>query len=165
MRLFIALPFEGAAAEALSRTQDALRRAGVKGNYTKKENFHVTLAFIGEYPDPDRVLDVMSGVPFSPVTLRLDGLGAFDGVWWAGVGVPETLSAYVRRLRRALADAGIPTDKKKFNPHVTLIRRPDRAAIPPVPPPSAAEEFSGVSLFRSDRGRDGMIYTEIGYVK
>ena len=91
--------------------------------------------------------------------------GSFGGAWWAGIRPTDALTAYAARLRRALASALIPYDKKKFTPHVTLIRRPDRERIPPVAPPLAACEVAGVSLMRSDRGKSGMIYTEIGYVK
>lgn len=165
MRLFIALPLEGETARALSSVQDGFRRAGVKGNYTKPENFHLTLAFIGEYGDPDAVLDAMRAARFEPVTLRLDGIGAFDGVRWAGVAVPDSLFSYVRRLRRELSLAGIPFDGKKFSPHVTLIRKPDRDAIPAIRLPAAPAEIGGVSLMRSDRGKGGVVYTEIGFVK
>ena len=165
MRLFIALLPDEDFKNALVRTQDAFRRAGVGGNYSGGENLHVTLAFIGEYPDPDAVLDAMKAARPTPFLLTTDGIGSFGGAWWAGVKPTDALTAYAARLRRALAAAGVPYDKKKFTPHVTLIRKPDRDRIPPVAPPLAACEVSGVSLMRSDRGKNGMIYTEIGYVK
>ncbi|MBQ6262387.1 MAG: RNA 2',3'-cyclic phosphodiesterase [Clostridia bacterium] len=165
MRLFIALLPDEDFCSTLVRTQDAFRRAGVGGNYAERENLHVTLAFIGEYSDPDAVLDAMKAARPAPFLLSTDGIGSFGGAWWAGVKPTDALTAYVSRLRRALAAAGVPYDKKKFTPHVTLIRRPDRDRIPTVAPPLAACEVAGVSLMRSDRGKNGMIYTEIGYIK
>lgn len=45
-------------------------------------NLHLTLAFIGEYNDPDHVLDAMEQVQFAPFLLRISGYignyGAFD---------------------------------------------------------------------------------------
>ena len=165
MRLFIALPLEGEIARALSSVQDGFRRAGIKGNYTRPENFHLTLAFVGEYGNPDAVLDAMSAARPEPFRVALDGLGAFDGVRWAGVTVPESLFSYVRRLRHELSVAHIPFDGKKFTPHVTLIREPSRDGIPAIAVPRASNEIEGVSLMRSDRGKSGVIYTEIGFVK
>ncbi len=165
MRLFIALLPDEDFKNALGRTQDAFRRAGVGGNYAERENLHVTLAFIGEYPDPDAVLDAMKAARPAPFLLSTDGIGSFGGAWWAGIRPTDALTAYAARLRRALAAAGVPYDKKKFTPHVTLIRKPDRDRIPPVAPPLAACEVAGVSLMRAYRGKNGMIYTEIGYVK
>lgn len=165
MRLFISINLDDEMCDAVLAVRREIERRGVRGNFTRRENLHLTLAFIGEYPDPDAVADVMKSVPFTPCRLTLDGIGSFGELWWLGVGVPDRLSKYVTRLRRALTEAEIPVDRKKFSPHVTLIRRPDRAAIPPVEIPRASMEAAGVSLMRSDRGKHGMIYTEIAFIK
>ena len=164
MRLFIAINFDPAFVDALIAAQDAIWDAGVDGNYTKEENLHLTLAFIGEYSDPDAVLRAMERVPLSPIPLSLEGVGAFDGLWWAGVAASDELSAYARRLRRALAEANVPFDRKRFSPHVTLIRRPSRPTLPAIDVPRASMIARRVSLMRSDRGKNGMIYTELGGV-
>lgn len=165
MRLFISINLDDEMCDAVLAVRREMERRGVRGNFTSRENLHLTLAFIGEYPDPDAVADVMESVPFTPCRLTLDGIGSFGELWWLGVGGADGLSKYVTRLRRALMEAGIPVDRKKFSPHVTLIRRPDRAAIPPVEIPCASMEAAGVSLMRSDRGKNGMIYTELAYIK
>ncbi len=162
MRLFIAITLDEAMRSALLGMQSELRRRRVGGNYTKPENLHLTLAFIGEYGDPDAVLDVLQSVPFAPFSLCLEGFGCFGDLYWCGLGGQEALDAYVRRLRRALAEAGIPFDRKRFSPHITLLRRARFDALPAVPVPAAAMLVGRVSLMRSDRGPDGMIYTELG---
>ena len=53
MRLFIAITFTEDMLDALSEIQDDLRRSNVRGSYTPRENLHMTLAFIGEYDDPE----------------------------------------------------------------------------------------------------------------
>ncbi|MBQ9719494.1 MAG: RNA 2',3'-cyclic phosphodiesterase, partial [Oscillospiraceae bacterium] len=72
MRLFIAIQLDDTIKNALTGIQAALRAARVSGNYTKIENLHLTLAFIGEYGDPDRVLDAMRTVPFTPIPIQLE---------------------------------------------------------------------------------------------
>ncbi|MBR6503370.1 MAG: RNA 2',3'-cyclic phosphodiesterase, partial [Firmicutes bacterium] len=72
----------------------------------------------------------------------------------------------VRQLRHLLAEAGVPFDRKKFNPHITLIRKPEvPKGMPDAPPsvtvPGAKMRVDHISLMRSDRGKTGMIYTEI----
>ena len=57
MRLFIAITLSDAMKDALIDVQNTMYEHGVRGNYTKEENLHLTLAFIGEYPDPEAVLD------------------------------------------------------------------------------------------------------------
>ena len=164
MRLFIAIPLGAALRAAVLEAQETFRRHGVTGNYTKPENLHLTLAFIGEYPDPDAVLDVLDAVPFRPFALRLNGVGAFGDLWWLGLERNPGLEAYVRRLRRALAEAGVPFDSKRFSPHITLVRRAVAGPLgmPGIDVPRAAMTADYVSLMRSDHGRDGMIYTELG---
>ena len=164
MRLFIAIPLGAALRAAVLEAQETFRRHGVTGNYTKPENLHLTLAFIGEYPDPDAVLDVLDAVPFRPFALRLNGVGAFGDLWWLGLERNPGLEAYVRRLRRALAEAGVPFDSKRFSPHITLVRRavPGAKGFPGIGVPAVTARVDRVSLMRSDRGKNGMIYTALG---
>ena len=48
MRLFIAINFDDAFLDALVSMQEDLKSAGAIGNFTKRENLHMTLAFIGD---------------------------------------------------------------------------------------------------------------------
>ena len=123
MRLFIAIRLSDGIRDGLSAIQGELRDHGVRGNYTKTENLHLTLAFIGEYSDPDFVLEVIRSVPFAPFPMRIEGFGSFGDLYWCGIGENDNLLSYVKRLRRVLAGNGIPFDRKKFSPHITLIRK------------------------------------------
>lgn len=167
MRLFIAIQPNDEMKAALKDMQSDMRRRGVRGNYTRPENLHLTLAFIGEHPDPEAVLEAMDGVDFAPFPLGLDGLGHFGDLWWAGLDGGEALAACVRRLRRALAEGDIPFDRKRFTPHITLLRRAvwdGRADLPAVSVPAAETMAAEIVLMRSDRGKSGMIYTPLGSV-
>ena len=66
MRLFIAINLYDNFKSALTSMQDDLRSQHVGGNYSPIENLHITLAFIGEYPDPDDVMDALAGIDFEP---------------------------------------------------------------------------------------------------
>lgn len=168
MRLFIAIPLAPHLKTALARIQAALHTRGVQGNFTPEENLHLTLAFIGEYPDPEPVLEALASVPVHPFPLTLDGLGAFHQVWWAGIRENPELDAYVKRLRYALAEAGIPYDRKRFSPHITLVRKPagrGEEALGGLHFEGESMTVERISLFRSDRGKRGMIYTEVGSIQ
>ena len=165
MRLFIAIELSEDMRSALLRLQESMRRRGMRGHFTTGENLHLTLAFIGEYPDPEAVLEAMETVPFEPFSLRLEGFGHFGDLWWAGLGDSPALSACAKRLRHALALADIPFDRKKFTPHITLVRRAvTERGLPAVRVPEAGMEVCHISLMRSDRGKNGMIYTELGAI-
>ena len=167
MRLFLAVLLDEKMKNALRGVQNELRRRGVEGNYTRAENLHLTLAFIGEYPDPEAVTQALEGLCFAPFSLTLGGLGSFGELWWAGLEASGELDALVRRLRRALADAAIPFDRKSFRPHVTLIRQPRFRTDPRLDTlrvPEAETRVERVSLMLSTRGKNGMIYTELASV-
>lgn len=166
MRLFISINLNEEMKDALIDIQDTMRAYGIHGNETVPDNMHLTLAFIGEYDDPDHVKRVVDSIEIRPFEIRLNGIGAFRDLWWAGIENSAPLMAVSRRLRRALAEADIPFDRKKFSPHITIIRRAG-GRLSEVPEEEIAAHSGGVmtvdhiSLMRSDRGRHGMIYTEL----
>ena len=159
------MQFNAPILDSLTEFQDDLKDQGVTGNFSSRENLHITLAFIGEYNDPDAVLEAMEASDFRPFDIKLEGVGHFGDLFWVGLKDNPELTAYVKRLRRALSDADIPFDKKKFSPHITLIRKASykgSSMIPATDPPQGSMRATRVSLMRSDRGKNGMIYTEIG---
>ena len=164
MRLFIAINLSPEMKNTLTDAQRAMYHRGVRGNFTPEENLHLTLAFIGEYPSADAVMDALSSVTFTPFDLALDGVGRFGELWWAGLRESAALIAVVRRVRRALAEGGIPFDRKRFSPHITLIRKASRDAAGIAIAPETMTVHA-ISLMSSRRGRNGMIYTEIGAIK
>ena len=164
MRLFIAVNLSPEMKNALTDAQRMMYDRGVRGRFTPEENLHLTLAFIGEYPSADAVMDALASVTFTPFELRLDGVGRFGDLWWAGLRESAALTAVVRRVRRALAEHAIPFDRKRFTPHITLLRKASRdAASIQIAP--AAMTVRAVSLMSSRRGRSGMIYTEVGVIE
>ena len=164
MRLFIAIQLDPQMKEYLSSVQDQFRDRNIRGNYTPEENFHLTLAFIGEYPRPEDVLDVISEVEFDPFEITLDQVGCFGDLWWIGFQENPVLAQLVRRLRYGLTQAGIPFDKKRFKAHITLLRRADYAKghIGTITSKPVSMKVDRISLMRSTQGKHGMIYTEIG---
>ena len=164
MRLFIAIGLSDEMKDALVDAQNTMFDSGVRGNCTSDENMHLTLAFIGEYPNAEPVLDALSNLSFTPFELTLDGMGCFGDLWWAGIGESASLNSVVRRVRRALAENAIPFDRKRFSPHITLIRKAS-GKMPGIPLRTVTMSVDAISLMRSDRGRNGMIYTELGRIK
>ena len=164
MRLFIAIELNNKICRALAEVQQDLQKQGCRGSFTRTENLHLTLAFIGEYPDPDHVLDVMQTVSSEPFDITLSGFGNFGDLWWAGIKDSDALRTCVKRLRHALADSGIPFDRKKFSPHITLVRNARFIMQPEIIIPETSMTVDHIFLYRSDRGKNGMIYTELGQI-
>ena len=100
MRLFISIQMNKEMRRALMQIQDSMQRQGVRGNFTREENLHLTLAFIGEYPDPYDLKDIIDQIEFDDFAIKLEGLGSFGSLWWAGVSESGKLRALAKQLRR-----------------------------------------------------------------
>ena len=164
MRLFVAINLSDTMKDALIHVQNEMFNHGIRGNYTREENLHLTLAFIGEYSDPHTAMDALSLVSFSPFTLESEGMGCFGDLWWADMKESAPLNAVVRRIRRALAEREIPFDRKRFSPHITLIRKAT-GEMPGIQPAPVSMTVTNISLLKSVRGRNCMIYTELGSIE
>ncbi|MFN2536884.1 MAG: 2'-5' RNA ligase family protein [Mycobacteriales bacterium] len=100
--------------------------------------WHVTLAFLGERPDPEPVLEALRPVAarHGPVPLRLSGGGTFGArVLWAGVA--GRLAPLARDVQVAL---GIP-EQRPFHAHVT-VRRGHGLIIPRALSELAGEQWT-----------------------
>lgn len=102
------------------------------------EDLHLTLAFLGEQPEPllEALHDGLMALRASPFPLLLQGAGLFGGarprVIWAGVAENPALRHLQSRVARMAVQAGIPVAAQGFAPHVTLGRagalEPDQRA-------------------------------------
>jgi len=164
MRLFVGLRPSGEFRAALSAVQSRLQAAGVAARYLDSSNLHLTLAFIGEWPE--NVSSVLPPVT-EPFTLTLSGVDLFPEakVIWAGVKKSATLDRLAQQVREKLTAAGIPFDPKPFVPHITLGRKPavpESVDLSEIVIPPAEMTVEDVFLYRSDRGENGMVYSVIG---
>lgn len=135
-RLFIALELPERVRNRLEEESKRLALSRADVAWTRAENYHITLRFLGEADDralPELVAllkDAAKRTP--PLDLEPCGLGWFpeDGdphVVWAGVrGVDDAAHAHLLAVRRLLNDgaksAGFRAEKGRFVPHVTLGR-------------------------------------------
>ena len=126
----------------------------------------MTLAFIGEYPESDAVLDAMKEVTFDTFGITYDHIGTFrESIVWGGIEPSDPLETLAKRLRHKLDNADIPFDHAGFVPHFTLARHADFSrGIPSVKIEPVPMTVDQMILFRSDRGKSGMMYTPIGAV-
>ena len=129
LRVFFAVWPDAPARDAL----DALARdcaAQNGGRPAVSSNLHLTLAFVGEIA-ASRVATLQATgsaatAAVAPFTLTLDRIGAFRsaGIAWIGAStLPPELERVVRTLNDELSNAGFPTERRAFQPHVTLARR------------------------------------------
>ena len=98
------------------------------GRLVPSENYHLTLAFLGEHPR--QVLEdlhlELERIQSPPISLELDGLGMFGSARPRALYARALPSPELSHLRqsafRAAEVAGIALKHEKFVPHVTLAR-------------------------------------------
>ena len=149
MRLFIAI-----------RLSDEMKKALINCN-VPAQNLHMTLAFIGEYDDPEKVKKVLKKVPMPEFRLSLSEKGNFGNILWAGVKGNQKLKAYVKELRAALDEEGIPYDRSSFVPHITMIRKVSAKKPYQVHLGKAVMTVKRASLMKSEQKNGKMVYQEL----
>ena len=165
MRLFVAIRFSPEVDRRLLAAIDALRRQG-RGNFTRAENLHLTLAFLGETERPDDAADAIRRIDAPTFSLELGTLGSFGSLYWAGAAPSPALRTVQSQTVRLLREAGFSPDDRPFRPHLTLCREfvPFRTLDA-----GAVERALGtprcridrVSLMRSDRLSGRSVYSEL----
>lgn len=171
MRLFIALLLTDEVKDALCRGREQLRIRARSGNFSRRENLHLTLAFLGELPPTAlpklrRAME-RAGRDAVPFALTLDGMGKFRrpgaDLWWAGVKKEPALADLALSLRRALAEEGFPTEERSFAAHLTVARQVDAPGLKPkdIRLPAAGQSVTGMSLMESTREKGILVYREI----
>jgi RNA 2',3'-cyclic 3'-phosphodiesterase len=134
IRLFAALAIPDDIADHL-----AARQTGVPdARWRPAETLHITLRFFGDMPEnqAEDVASELSRATGAPLTLTLDGVGAFgagadiDAIW-AGVHPSPALNVLAGRCEAAARRAGLKPDTRVYKAHVTLayLRRPDPGRV------------------------------------
>jgi len=175
MRLFIAVNFDNAVKERLLEIQAQLRSQSTRGNFTRPENLHLTLAFLGETPDEKvpSLLEIIEDTQALALPLPFDvsftRTGCFTRshkeLWW--IGVDETcqglnrLRAIYGELIKRLSDAGFPVDKRPFNPHITLGREVKHSRPINLNCNEIKAKVDRLSLMKSEHIQGKLTYTEL----
>ena len=146
-RYFVALrPGQRARAALGAFARDLAGRFG--GRAVAPADIHLTLAFIGQAPRSAEhaIAGAVAALP-RPGTLALARVGSFDGrLLWLAPPEPAQpwLAQLAAELRVQLEGIEVAFDRKRFRPHVTLVRGArgaDRDALAQIPVPAAAGAF------------------------
>ncbi|WP_426348240.1 RNA 2',3'-cyclic phosphodiesterase [Alloiococcus sp. CFN-8] len=174
MRLFIAINFNDNIKKKLQEIIEGLRGESKRGSFSRIENLHLTLAFLGEI-EAEKVAylkSIMDEIDAEPFQLQLSHLGVFnrkgssEGLYWCGIKHNKILYKVQEKLAAMLKENDFNLDDKPFKPHITLARR----CI--LPKDFSLESFNRlivddsmvvneISLMKSERINEVLTYTEI----
>jgi 2'-5' RNA ligase len=129
------------------------------------EDYHVTVAFVGEVPVAriEALIGIGAASARGPCALAFDAYEYWpkpEVVVAAARQIPANLDRLWRALHERLGAIGCALDPKRLRPHVTLARRvADDRALPS--PPACAWNVTDLCLMRSVRGRTTPAYTVV----
>ena len=178
MRAFVAIEISQDAKSVIAELQNDLRSADADVSWTRPENIHLTMKFLGEVSeiliaDVARVCATCAADSHS-LALTLNGVGAFPDsnqprVLWVGLGGDVgPLVQLQKELDEGLSRIGFERERKPFHAHLTMGRvksmRNVRALMAiakdyQLPPTSL--RLSEIVLMQSQLHRGGSRYTRL----
>lgn len=128
VRLFVALTPTAESLDELRAVVEPLSPSVPQLRWTPYEQWHLTLAFLGEVSEPElpKLTERLARVAarHAPIALRLEGAGRFGSrVLWLGVrGDTAGLQRLAASVRAAARRSRIEVDDRPYRPHLTLAR-------------------------------------------
>lgn len=170
MRTFIAIEIPRQIKKKIDQLIAQEKNNQLPIKWTKFENLHITLKFLGEIDDVKKreIIHVLeeTSKAFTPFIVNLDGIGCFPHpgnprVLWIGVkhGV-AMVTDIACNIEKSMVDIGFMKEKR-FHAHVTIGRTRKPCKIENIlAKPFYSEDFSveSISLFKSNLTPQGPQY-------
>lgn len=132
MRAFIAIDLPKEIKDQLSKIQDGLKISLPKISWTKPQNLHLSLAFLGEisFEQLNEIKQIISETAegIRSFKIKLENLGVFPDirrariVWIGTDQMPAELKQITGELKTKLNKLGLAQEKRPFQLHITLGR-------------------------------------------
>jgi 2'-5' RNA ligase len=129
MRLFTGLSIPPTILKTLTAMLEQLRPTAPL-NWSPPENLHITLKFIGNWPE-DRLPEIRQTLEIVPppgtISIDIAGFGYFPNPrrphnFFAGVHAGPRLAPLAAAIDAALVKIGCPPENRPYTPHLTLAR-------------------------------------------
>ncbi len=171
MRVFVALEIPQRTKDNLARSASQLQDFAIGGTWVDKENYHITLHFLGEVAESDLmyVQSAMDKVSYLPAPmlalLQISTLRASDVVC-AKLKNNADLTKLHDQLGEKLEQNGFTVEHRAYRPHITICRKakftlPFAEVTKNVDVYNAPFEASKVVLYQSVLTKTGAKYTPL----
>jgi 2'-5' RNA ligase len=166
MRLFIAITLPPQVKGQLAAYAAAIAALAERAKPTRQENFHLTLAFLGDALTEVAACAALAAVNGAPFKLYSDKPGLFKraggDIYWLGLKESAGLTALSKELTAALAAAGFAGESRPLAPHITLAREVRGLTAGELPPPPRfIVPVNGLTLMSSARPGGLLTYTPL----
>lgn len=170
MRLFIAVTLDEEARDATARCIEKVMAKMSGGSFTRRENLHVTLVFIGETDRVQQVRAILNKVKGEPFELSPTGMGRFKreggDLYFIRTTGEREMANIADQIAPELRRCGIPADDREFKAHITIGRQ---VIAPPdldthelgLLTPEFHQTVRKIRLMKSERVNGVLTYTEV----
>jgi 2'-5' RNA ligase len=171
MRVFVACLVDDRTKAFLLEQQGRVRELSVNGRYTRADQMHLTVEFLGELSMTEvaRLSTVVDNFSGSSGMITCDHLGRFSrgsrDIWWVGVSSARLMQLQTQ-LRILLRNTGFPTENRPYRPHFTLARevhiateKAKQLLEEPIKPHHT--NFSSIHIMESTREHGRLVYRSI----
>jgi 2'-5' RNA ligase len=158
---------------ALGQALEGWRRTGGSSvRWSRPEQVHLTLRFLGDQADPERLERLGAGLDGAaaaspPLLVRPGPTGAFPSwgrprILWLGLEDRGGLAPLASAVEEAARGAGFPAEERPFTPHLTLGRAKGARLAAPIMeavrgwrPDTGEETLAEIVLYQSELGPAG----------
>ena len=171
MRVFIALNIPDKTRDNLERSASQFKDMATGGNFTKKENYHITLHFLGNVDERNLIyiqsaMDDVKRLPAPRLSISQFAVLRASNVVCAKFNKCESLTLLHEALANALEQSGFTVEHRAYRPHVTMIRKyafslPFSEVTKSVDVYNKPFDAPELVLYKSDLTPDGPIYTPL----
>ena len=173
MRVFIGIEFSDEVKDYLQKIAQIIKKNTIKGDFTRFDNYHLTLKYIGRVTDDEVYMleDIISDISdnISSFNIKLGEIGSFDrkhsSIIYLGIkeGLSE-LNTLFKLVEKMTIEEDFEPENRKYRPHITLgkkvvFNKYNTTELLPI----FNQEISvkKITLFESHRVNDILTYTPI----
>jgi len=124
MRCFIGVPLPSEVSQRLIKAQDCFKKVDARMSLVKEDNLHVSLYFLGDVDNVDKIKDSLKDVEFKPFLASVKNISFFPKKGYIKVihsPINKGVDSFSLLHKKVCESLNLSFDGH-FNPHVTLAR-------------------------------------------
>lgn len=157
MRCFIGIDFSNNCLDKINNLMLSLKKSGIRGNYTLKNNIHLTLLFLSELNEKEveKVKKVLDNIKFDSFDILISEITKLKDIIILKVSESKELMNLQKELSLALEKEISLKIEAKYFPHITLVRKNNDNIFKKV---EIKDKVKSIYLFSSQRILDKLTY-------
>jgi 2''-5'' RNA ligase len=169
MRIFVSINFSEAFRLKIARIMGEIQKSAEHGNFSRIQNLHVTLQFIGETERVEAAKEALEAVDCESFRIRFDKISGFKSrgaeTLYLGVSEDTELKRLSEKVGAELSKRGFILEKRPFTAHLTLGREVSyKKGFTPESIYLSTDleaDVDKISLMKSERIKGILTYSEI----